>query len=83
MIDSDMESENETHSAGECSCASAEKWIEDNVSWKLEDFIGVWDITIECDNSQSVCEIKELILSLPKEKLLATGVRFCKKSLCQ
>ena len=48
MIDSDTESENETHSAGECSCASAEKWIEDNVSWKLEDFIGVWDITIEC-----------------------------------
>jgi len=28
-------------SAGECSCASAEEWIEDNVSWKLEDFIGV------------------------------------------
>ena len=57
MIGYDTESENETHSTGECSC-SAEEWIEDNVSWKLEDFIHVWGVTIECDNSQSVCEIK-------------------------
>ena len=47
MTDSDTESENETHSAGECSCASAEKWIEDNVSWKLEDFTGTSGITTE------------------------------------
>ena len=38
MIDSDTESENETHGAGECAFASTEEWIEDNVSWKLEDF---------------------------------------------
>lgn len=38
MIDSDVESENETHRAGECSFASVEEWIEDNISQKLEDF---------------------------------------------
>ena len=32
VIDSDMESENETHSAGECSFASTEEWIKDNIS---------------------------------------------------
>ena len=32
MIDSDTESENETHGAGECAFASTEEWIEDNVS---------------------------------------------------
>ena len=53
-----MEIENENHEAGKRYFASAEEWIEDNVSWKLEDFIGVWGVTIDCDNSQSVCEIK-------------------------
>ena len=56
-----MESENETHSAGECSCASAEKWIEDNVSWKLEDFTDVSGVTVKCNNLQSISEITELI----------------------
>ena len=32
VIDFDMASENETHSAGECSFASTEEWIEDNIS---------------------------------------------------
>ena len=32
MIDSDMGSENETHGAGECSFASTQEWIEDNIS---------------------------------------------------
>ena len=36
VIDSDMESENETHGAGECSFASTEQWIEGNISRKLE-----------------------------------------------
>ena len=58
--DSATESENETHGAGECSFAPAEEWIED-ISWKLEDFIGVSDIMTEC-NLQSVTEITELIL---------------------
>ena len=56
-----MESENETHGTGECSFASTEEWIEDNISRKLEDFIGVSDVTIECNNLQSVSEITELI----------------------
>ena len=37
VIDSDTESENEAHGSGECSFASAEEWIEDNISRKLED----------------------------------------------
>ena len=41
MIDSDMESENETHSAGECSFASIDEWIEDYISWKLEGFTDI------------------------------------------
>ena len=45
VIDSDMESENETHGAGECSLASAEEWIADNISQKLEDFTGVSGVT--------------------------------------
>jgi hypothetical protein len=32
VIDSDTESENETHGAGERAFASTEEWIEDNVS---------------------------------------------------
>ena len=50
MIDSDTESENETHSAGECSFASTEEWMEDNISWKLEDFTGMSDVTTDCNN---------------------------------
>jgi len=36
-----MESENETQSAEEYSFDSIEEWIEDNISWKLEEFIWV------------------------------------------
>ena len=35
VIDSGMESENETHAVGECSSASRDEWIEDNVSQKI------------------------------------------------
>ena len=48
VIDSDVESENKTHGARECSFASTEEWIEDNISRKLEDFTGVSGVTIEC-----------------------------------
>ena len=68
MIDSDMESENETHSAGECSFASTEEWIEDNISQKL-DFTGVSGVNIECNNPQSVSEITELIFWPAKIKI--------------
>ena len=56
-----MKSEHETHSAGEYFFASTEEWIEDNISWKLEDFTGMLSITIKCNNPQSVSEITELI----------------------
>ena len=56
VIDSDTVSENETHGAGECSFASTEEWIEDNISQKL-DFIGVLGVAMECDNLQSVSVI--------------------------
>ena len=49
MIDSDTESENETHSARECSFASTEEWIEDNISRKLEEFTGVSRLTKDCN----------------------------------
>ena len=32
MVDSDMEIENENHDAGKCYFASADEWIEDNIS---------------------------------------------------
>ena len=32
VTDSDMESKKETHRAGECSFASTEEWIADNIS---------------------------------------------------
>ena len=57
VIDSDTGNENETHSAGECSFASTEEWIEDNISQKSEDFTGVPG----ANNPQSVSEITELI----------------------
>ena len=57
MIDSDTESENKTHGAGECSFATTKEWTEDNISWKLEDFTGVSGLTTECNNLQSVSEI--------------------------
>ena len=66
MIDSDTESENETHGAGECSFASTEEWIEHNISQKLEDFKGVSDVTTGCNNPQSVSEITELIFGQAK-----------------
>ena len=34
-----MESENESHNVGEYSFASTEEQIEDNIWWKLEDFV--------------------------------------------
>ena len=61
VIDSYRESEYEIHSVGECSFASAKEWIEDTVSWKLEVFIGVSSVTIECNNPQNVSEIIELV----------------------
>ena len=54
VIDSDTESENETHSAVECSFASTEEWIKDNISQKLEDFTAVSGTTVECNNPQRV-----------------------------
>ena len=68
VIDSDTESENETHGAGECSFASTEEWIEDNISQKL-DFTGVSGITFECNSLQSVGEITELIFWLAKIRI--------------
>ena len=66
MIVSDTESENETHGVGECSFASTEEWIEDNILRNLEDFIEMSGITIECSNVQSVSEITQLIFGWPK-----------------
>ena len=60
VIDSDMESVNETHGAGEGSFASTEEWTED-IAIQLEDSTGVSGVTIECNNSQSVSEITELV----------------------
>ena len=66
VIDSDPESKNETHGAGECSCTSIQELTEDNISWKSEDFTGLSDVTTECNNLQSVSERKELIWGQPK-----------------
>ena len=52
VIDSDTESENESHGAGECSFASTEEWLEDSILQKLEDFTGVSGLAIECNNPQ-------------------------------
>ena len=30
--------------------------MEDNISWKLEDFPGVSDVTSDCNNPQSVSD---------------------------
>ena len=81
VIDSDMKSEHETHSAGEYFFASTEEWIEDNISWKLDDFTGVLSVTIKCNNPQSVSEITELIFGWPKEKSLTIGISFYKNFL--
>ena len=64
--DSDTESENETHGAGECSFVSTDERIEDNISQKSEDIIGVSGVTVECDNLQSDSEMSELIFGQPK-----------------
>ena len=53
LTDSDTDSKNETHGDGECAFASAEEWIEDNISWILEDFIAMSGVTIEYNNPQS------------------------------
>ena len=66
VIDSDTESENETHSARECSFASAEKWIEDNISQRSKDFTDMSGVIIECNNPQSISEITELVFGQPK-----------------
>ena len=78
VIDSDTESVNETHGAGEGSFASTEEWTEDNISIQLEDSTGVSGVTIECNNSQHVSEMTELIFDWPKQKSQATGICFCK-----
>lgn len=54
MTDSDTESEKWNSCAGECFlCLSREEWIEDNISWILEDFIAMSGVTIEYNNPQS------------------------------
>ena len=50
VIDSDPESENETHGAGECSFASAKE--AEDISQKSEDLTGVSGITVGCSNLQ-------------------------------
>lgn len=70
VIDSDMESENKAHGAGECSFASKEEQIEDKISKQLEDFIGVSGVTTECNNP-------------PKKLLLFTQTRAFQYSLTQ
>ena len=60
VTDSGMES------TGECCFASTEEWIEDSISWKLEDFRGVSGMTTECNKQQSISEITELIFAQPK-----------------
>ena len=60
VIDSDMESENETHGAGGYAFASAEERAKD-ISRKSEDFTGVSGITTEYNNPQNMNEIAELI----------------------
>ena len=64
-----MESENETQSAEEYSYDSIEEWREDNISWKLEEFMSVFGVPIEWYNPQSVGEITELIFWLAKIKI--------------
>ena len=64
-----MKSENETHNAEEYSFHSIEEWIEDNISWKSEDFTSVSGVPIECYNPQSVSEITELVFWLVKIKI--------------
>ena len=46
--------------------ASTEEWIENHISWKLEDYTGMSGATIECNNLWSVSEIAELILGQQK-----------------
>ena len=66
------------YNAGECRFAPTEEEIEDNISRKLEDATGVSGVTIECNNSQHVSEMTELIFDWPKQKSQATGICFCK-----
>ena len=40
--------------------------MEDNISWKFEDFTGVSGVTIDCNNHQSISEIIELNFGQPK-----------------
>ena len=77
VIDSDTESENETHGAGECSFASTEEWIEDNIARKLEDFTGVSGVTTECNHPQSISEITELIFGNDFFFLASLGLHCC------
>lgn len=46
--------------AGECSNASTEEWIGDNILQQLRDFTGVSVVTTECNNPQSVSEMTDL-----------------------
>ena len=71
MTNSATESENETHGAGEHAFASTEEWIEDNISWKFEDFTGASGITSESNRLQSVSEIT-MNFGWPKEESPAT-----------
>lgn len=49
VIDSDTFSEHETQGAGKHSLASIKEWVED-ISRKLEDFIGMSSVTIDYYN---------------------------------
>ena len=46
--------------------SSANEWIEDNISWKSENFTGVSGVTFEYNSPQSVSEITKLIWGHPK-----------------
>lgn len=45
----------------ECSFASAEEWIADDISQKLEDLTGVSGVTTECNSPRNVSKITKLI----------------------
>ena len=56
-IDSDTESEHETHGVGEHAFASIEGWTEDKIfSQKSDDFTGVAGLTTEGNNPQRASE---------------------------
>ena len=79
-IDSDKDSERETHTAGERSFASTEAWLEDNISRELEDFTGASGVTTEGNNPQNVSEIT-IYFGLVKTKIASHRQQFLHKIL--